>query len=80
MDDEALEDNDDIDHVEEYVYVDTQEDLPSLKSDGSVIHDAAIVHTNDDEDEVFVNYSRRSSLYLDETDGKYGTWKLDINS
>ena len=22
------------------------------------------------------NMSRRSSLYLDETDGKYGTWKL----
>lgn len=55
--------------VEQYEYIDTHEDLKSICDDGESI--------------IVVTQSRRSSLYLDESDGKYGTWKrqkFDINS
>ena len=44
---------------EKFVYVDSQESLKGGGDDVSVV-------TSD---------SRRGSLYFDETDGKYGTWK-----
>ena len=46
-------------HVEEFVYVDSQESLKGGGDDMSVV----------------ASDSRRGSLYFDETDGKYGTWK-----
>ena len=52
-------DDDCNEHVVEFVYVDSQEKLKGEVDEVSVV-------TPD---------SRRGSLYFDETDGKYGTWK-----
>ena len=45
--------------TEEFVYVDSQETLKGGWDDESVV----------------TSGPRRGSLYFDETDGKYGTWK-----